>query len=302
MRMKALRRVRDVHGGAPAFWKGALFAAGLVLLSGLTAGCDDDEVIVRECRGVEPAAPRGAYTVTGDEVVSIYWLPNTEPDIAGYGIYRSLDEDGPYDHLADVGPEVDPDFFDISYHDRRVENGVTYYYGVTAFDDEDLESDLNPTLLFDTPRPEGSVVLRNAAMLPNSSGYDFSERDRLSWENPRADIFYEATQAGGLRIYTVNEGHDVRTDIQDLGYVGDPDLIAGDPGVIGWAPEDGWSANGWVEAIRGHTYVVWTRDNHFAKIFVRDLSEEALDLYWAYQIDPGNPELMVPLEVSRSDK
>jgi hypothetical protein len=243
-------------------------------------GCNDD-VPVEPCGdGLRPAPPQGVFSVTGDEAVYLYWYPNTEPDLAGYRVYRSLDPDRDYFLLAQLPPSA------TEFVDYGVTNGVTYYYALTAFDTEGLESRFNPELIFDTPRPEGTVTLWNAVDRPDDCGYDFSSGRILPWDHPETDIFFEYTPEGGYRIYAANTGQQAPTDIQDAGFV--------DPDVIDWAPEDGWSFQGWAEAIPGHTYVVWTRDDHYAKIFVQGVDTEAVDLYWAYQVDRGNQELSVP--------
>ncbi|NNF05795.1 MAG: hypothetical protein HKN21_03455, partial [Candidatus Eisenbacteria bacterium] len=36
---------------------------------------------------------------------------------------------------------------------------------------------------------------------------------------------------------------------------------------------------------------VWTRDNHFAKVRITDMSSNRIEFDWAYQVDNGNPEL-----------
>jgi hypothetical protein len=46
-----------------------------------------------------------------------------------------------------------------------------------------------------------------------------------------------------------------------------------------------------VEAIVGHSYIVLTSDNHYAKFEVKSLNSSSMVLDWAYQIDPDNPEL-----------
>lgn len=79
---------------------------------------------------------------------------------------------------------------------------------------------------------------------------------------------------------------DVNTDIQDMGWTSNLDAID-------FAPPAGWSPTGSVELIPGHAYVVWTRDNHYAKFRVTSLSASAVVFDWAYQTDPGNGELMV---------
>ena len=76
---------------------------------------------------------------------------------------------------------------------------------------------------------------------------------------------------------------DLNTDIQDAGYADFDD--------VSWAPEGGWSPTGTVEVIPGHNYIVWTRDNHFAKVRVLGQAGDRVDFDWGYQIDTGNPEL-----------
>jgi len=47
-----------------------------------------------------------------------------------------------------------------------------------------------------------------------------------------------------------------------------------------------------VEVIFGHSYIIWTRDNHFAKLRVNGfIRAYGIVFDWAYQVDPGNPEL-----------
>ena len=50
-------------------------------------------------------------------------------------------------------------------------------------------------------------------------------------------------------------------------------------------------ADGQVEAIVGHSYIVLTRDNHYAKFEVQARGSASMLFDWAYQIDPNNPEL-----------
>ncbi|KPK99662.1 MAG: hypothetical protein AMJ91_07015, partial [candidate division Zixibacteria bacterium SM23_73_3] len=54
----------------------------------------------------------------------------------------------------------------------------------------------------------------------------------------------------------------------------------------------GWSQVGWVEVILGHSYIIWTRDNHYAKLRVVGFTRSYGVIFdWAYQVDPGNQEL-----------
>jgi hypothetical protein len=60
---------------------------------------------------------------------------------------------------------------------------------------------------------------------------------------------------------------------------------------IDYAPLSGWSHTKDVIAVPGHTYVVWTWDNHFAKIRVKYITNERVVFDWAYQLVEGNPQL-----------
>jgi hypothetical protein len=271
-------KARRDQKGTAGLGRNAMAAAfSLVLLIGCHSR--DRDVIVIPGGGLTPAAPQGVYSVTGDQVVYLHWIPNTEPDLAGYTIYRSRDPEENYQPVAEVAARAS------SYEDGGRMNGVTYYYGITAFDTEGNESDFNEELIHDTPRPEGRSTIWNRVVRPDDAGYDFSASDRARWTSPSTDVYYEFTHDGGYRIYAANEGHDIRTDLQDGGFV--------DFDGIDWAPgyEDGWSAQGWVEAIPGHTYIVWTRDDHYAKLFVSESTEEVLVFDWGYQVSEGNQEL-----------
>jgi len=86
-------------------------------------------------------------------------------------------------------------------------------------------------------------------------------------------------------IFYLNAGNE-NTDLQDMGYTETFDDI-------GWAPQNGWSENGWAEIILGHTYVIWTDDFRFAKMRVESIHDaDGFVLFrWAYQTAPDNPEL-----------
>jgi len=83
-----------------------------------------------------PAAPTGLVATAGNEVVSLDWNDNEEPDMNGYNVYRSTDEGGPY-----TDPPLNGSLLTSSdYIDDTVTNEITYYYVVTAVDANDNES------------------------------------------------------------------------------------------------------------------------------------------------------------------
>jgi hypothetical protein len=82
---------------------------------------------------------------------------------------------------------------------------------------------------------------------------------------------------------------DFQTDIQDAGYASSLDAVD-------FAPNAGWSPTGSVELIVGHCYVVWTRDDHYAKFRVTEIRPPAPGVpatvrLTGVPVDPGNREL-----------
>ena len=245
----------------------------------LTGCFEDDSVSPRDVD--PPAAPRGFYSVTGDGQVSLSWLPNTEPDVAGYRVYMSTCDAGP-------GCPYDPIGMTTADHIQiaGLANGVTRFYAVAAYDRAGNEGDLSYETVFDTPRPAGTgMVLGNYLDVAAGSGYDFSDFTPRPWDNVDTDIFYGDN--GSIAQMFVP---DFNTDIQDAGFASDLDAVD-------FAPSGGWSPTGSVELIPGHCYVVWTRDDHYAKFRVTSIlpatptTPGRVVFDWAYQIDPGNREL-----------
>ncbi|MBD3297612.1 MAG: hypothetical protein GF341_03075 [candidate division Zixibacteria bacterium] len=246
------------------------------------AGCSDDDDVYRSDVDLQaPATPRGVYSITGDERVTIVWLGSDEQDLEGYAVYRSRDLDGPYHEIGEV--LVDDLPLRLEFVDRNVTNGQTYYYAVSSFDYAGNLSELSYEDVFDTPRPAGyGVRLYAIDARISQSAFDFSRYSVTSGDDPAADILISRD---GDALYLEAVDHpDVLTDIQDFGYTTDLD-------VLDWAPPEGWSPNGWSELILGHTYAIWTRDDHYAKIRVTRVTNDYIEMDWAYQIDPGNPEL-----------
>jgi hypothetical protein len=245
---------------------------GFVML----AGCLEQSV---ESDTVAPAVPRGVFSTTGDHQVVISWYPNAEYDLAGYAVYRGNAERGDYFQIGTTGS--------ASFVDRNVTNGRTYYYAVAAYDNAGNESDLSYDLVFDTPRPAGyGVRLFDFRALPQTSGYSFGNYRVQDYRASTSDIFFEYhAPSRGLFIDVANAD----TDIQDFGYTESLDDVD-------YAPDKGWSPLGYAECIVGHSYIIWTADDHYAKIRVTAVSPSFVEFDWAYQIAEGNPELRPHLQ------
>jgi fibronectin type 3 domain-containing protein len=79
--------------------------------------------------------------------VELTWTINTEPDLAGYNVYRSDEGDTPGQKLNSETLLV-PTFRDIS-----VVPGKSYFYRVRAVDQSGNESALSPTVEAQVPGP-----------------------------------------------------------------------------------------------------------------------------------------------------
>ena len=60
---------------------------------------------------------------------------------------------------------------------------------------------------------------------------------------------------------------------------------------IPFAPTSGWSTTKDAIATVGHTYVIWTWDNHFAKFRISNITNDRVVFDWAYQLVEGETQL-----------
>lgn len=265
---------------------------GLVLMAGVV-GCDDDnDRPLGSDITTPPPVPQGVYSVTGDEAVYIQWLPvdDVNRDFSYYVVYRS--DTHPDTGYWEIGTTTRTYFTDNS-----VINGYTYYYAVSSVDIDGYESDLSYETVFDTPRPEGfNQIIYHMAYDPARAGWDLANAQLVDYESPICDFYLEWVPGDGVFYFNVGN---FMTDIQDMGYTGHFDEIDYSP-----PPDSGWSLNGWTEVILDHTYIIWTDDNHFAKVRVTSIGSNSIVFDWGYQIDQGNRELkprvhkMAPLALS----
>jgi fibronectin type 3 domain-containing protein len=82
-----------------------------------------------------PAVPKGLNAVAAGEKIELVWDRNTEPDLAGYRLYRALG-DGKLEKIADIQDTP-------SYSDSKVESGKRYRYAVSSVDR--LNNESNPS-------------------------------------------------------------------------------------------------------------------------------------------------------------
>ena len=81
-----------------------------------------------------PGEPTGLVADAGNGVVDLDWDNNTEADLGGYNVYRSESSGTGYSKINSVTVTAS------EYSDDTAENGVTYFYFVTAVDRSSNES------------------------------------------------------------------------------------------------------------------------------------------------------------------
>jgi hypothetical protein len=218
-----------------------------------------------------PSAPTGVSVINGDNRVDIYWNANRESDVAGYNIYYSYTYDGKY---TLIGSTVNNYFID----DGAV-NGETYYYAVTAYDYNGNESDLSRDVVYSTPRPEGfNQAIYDYLNFPNTGGFSFFDYSVVPYDDQSSDFFFENYEG----TFYLDVWDD--SDIQDMG----PTTDIYD---IPYAPTGGWSTTKDAIAVVGHTYVIWTFDNHYAKVRIKNITADRLVFDWAFQLVQGETQL-----------
>jgi hypothetical protein len=72
-------------------------------------------------------SPTGLVISSGDRSVILHWDPNTDANLAGYNVYRSPSSGGPFVLKNNTGVITTLGFCDLA-----VNNGLTYYYQITA--------------------------------------------------------------------------------------------------------------------------------------------------------------------------
>ncbi len=131
----------------------------------------------------------------GYHSIELSWLPNPhlELDIAGYNLYRSMD-DGEYGQV-----NGDP-IAELTYPDEMNEFGL-YTYRLTAVDEDGNESEPYGVDSLDTPAVGAPYVLEEGKMLlvdetRNGNGRPGSPNDQQS-----DDFYHSMLERAGIEIY-----------------------------------------------------------------------------------------------------
>lgn len=214
-----------------------------------------------------PAPPTGITVLNGDNRVDISWNPNYENDLAGYNVYYAYSYNGKYTLIGSTNNDY--------FIDNDAANGTTYYYAVAAYDYNGNESELSYDAIYAVPRPEGfNQTIFDFHRYPDLAGYTFNDYSVVPYDDQSTDFFLGIYN--GIDSIMVNYD----TDIQDMGPTQDIWDIA-------FAPSSGWRDSKSAVAIPGHTYVIWTWDNHYAKVRISEISSNRIVFDWSFQLLEG---------------
>jgi hypothetical protein len=246
-------------------------------------------------------APATLLSTSLDGAIALNWADNAHSAsparFSDYRIYSAA-----YDldtGFCDVqwyleGTTVAPEFIA-----GALPNGQPRCFAVTAVSREGYESLWSP-IRADTPRPDArNVVLYAVEVTPGQSGFRFWKdlnNDFLVQPNelgligsgtaPDIDFVVERNALTGLRLRPVRAGTGV--EFYGTGPVGDLTDID-------WAPDQVYSPLS-IDARVGWGYVFeMSAGDAFARygsLRITHVGQDFLILDWAYQTDPGNPELV----------
>ncbi len=104
--------------------------------SGLVESEDSQGLEVMNADTYPPKPPVEVAAISSGQGISLVWLPNTEPDLAGYWVYRSR----PDKQFQRLNEQL---LATASTIDKSVEKGQTYFYRVKAVDLKGNESEFS---------------------------------------------------------------------------------------------------------------------------------------------------------------
>jgi hypothetical protein len=137
-----------------------------------------DDIIVTARDTAAPRAPENLTASVGDGAVTLDWADNSEPDLAGYLVYRTTDPpDASPRAWTSIGTPTLSDFIDDG-----VATGVPYFYRVSAVDTSGNESPPSGEIqaeVADTtpPGPPGGLMATAGNLVVTLDWADNTESD-----------------------------------------------------------------------------------------------------------------------------
>jgi hypothetical protein len=264
------------------------------------AACSSDD---RTGPGVPPDVPASLSSTSLDGAIALSWTDNSYTSDPGnfqnYRIYSTsynLDQNACGTSWQLEGTTVAPEFVV-----GALTNGVPRCFAVSAVSVDGFESGRSP-LRSDTPRPDSrNIILYATQFQAAASGFRFwddlnndgtVQANELGLVRSSAgsniDFFVDRDGAGNLFLTPVRAGTGVE-------YY-DPDNPVEDLTTIDFAEDRAYSPAP-IPANIGYGYVFEMDGGdgfkRYGAVRLSHVGHDFLIMDWAYQTDPGNPELLV---------
>ena len=270
------------------------------VLLAFAVACSSDD---RTGPGVPPDVPATLSSTTLDGAIALFWEDNSyqsDPNnFLNYRIYSTtydLDQDLCGTSWQLEGTTVAPEFIV-----GALTNGLPRCFSVTAVSVDGFESDRSP-LRSDTPRPDSRNVVLFAFQF-QSPGSGFRFWDDVNGDNSvqgselglvrdgtvgNIDFVVDRDGAGDLLLTPVRAGtgvefYDANNPVEDLTSI---DFA-----------EDRTYLTSSIPALPGYGYVFEMDGGdgfkRYGAVRLSHVGQDFLILDWAFQTDPGNPELIV---------
>jgi hypothetical protein len=246
------------------------------------------------------ARPTALSSISLNGAIHLEWTDNAyTSNPSAFSVYRVYSTGYDIDSsLCGTQWSLEGTTVSSSFLSGNLQNGVPRCFAVSAVSIEGYESIWSP-LRYDTPRPDGRNVLLTALDAdPTRAGFRFwldANADRvvnpgelalvLNGASTSAD-FQVVRTAGGVFLQPVRTG----TSVLTYGTVAVEDLTS-----IDIAPVAGYARTA-VQALPGQGYVFQMNGGdlfyRYGALRVTAVGPDYVIVDWAYQTDPGNPELV----------
>ena len=246
------------------------------------------------------ARPSWLASISLDGAIHLDWSDNayqSEPN--GFYFYRVYS--APYDldsNLCGTRWQLEGTTVSSSFLAGNLTNGRPQCFAVSAISVEGYESLWSP-LRKDTPRPDGlNVLLKVYDADISKSGFRFfldANGDHVASPLELAIVGSGGSTANDFRVYRDVNGVYLEplrtgTTVQTYGSIPVEALTS-----IDFAPASGY-ARAAVQALPGYGYVFQMTESdgfyRYGAIRVAAVGSDYIIVDWAYQTDPGNPELV----------
>jgi len=266
----------------------------------VAAACSSND---RTSPGVPPDVPASLSSTTLDGAIALNWSDNAYTSDPGnfqnYRIYSTT-----YDldrNLCGTSWQVEGTTVAPEFVVGALVNGVPRCFSVSAVSVDGFESDRSPSRS-DTPRPDTRNVLIYAVQVQSAgSGFRF-------WDDLNGDGQVQNNELGLVRAGTAPNidfavDQDIHGDLfltpvragTGVEYYDDTKPVE-DLTSIDFAADRTYRTTG-ILAIPGYGYVFEMSETdgfkRYGAVRVTHVGQTFLILDWAYQTDPGNPELIV---------